>query len=521
MPTRSQEIAADLAALLRARNPLIWIVSREEARVERYVAQAAKAARYGVVTWDVAAGFADAEGEPMKEPEGSRDPGTALDYIRDRSKDGARGLWILRDFPAWLSGVAGATTLRQLRNLARSLPDAPLDNTQAVVVLSPGGDVPPELANHATVIEWPLPDRAEIGEVLDEAVKSGGDKVEPLNGKRDAAIDAAVGLSESEAAACFNRSLVQLRKIDPLVVANEKKRMIAREGLLEWYDPLPAGLSAVGGLENLKRWLMARSSAFSPEARKYGLPAPKGILIVGIPGTGKSLSAKAIATSWQCPLLKMDLGSQKSKFVGESEGKIRKAFKVAEAVGRCVLWLDEIEKSLQGATSGSSDGGTSADQLGALLNWMQERTSETFVIATANDISALPPELLRAGRFDAIFFVDLPNTTERVQIAKATLKSLNQPLVSIDVDAVAAATAEFTGAEIAAVVPEAMFAAFNDGKREITTADMLAAAGEIVPLSKTAAAKIKALRDWSVGKARPASIPEEKTTGPRLRALDL
>lgn len=521
MPTKSQEIAADLSALLRARAPLLWIVSREEQRVERYIAEAAKAAKYEVATWDVAVGFADAAGEPMKEPEGSRDPGVALDFIRDSSKAGARGLWVMRDFPTWLSGVGGATTLRQLRNLARALPDSPLASTQAIVILSPEGEVPPELSNHATVIEWPLPDREEIGQVLDEAVKSGGDKVEKLNGNRDAAIDAAVGLSEGEAVACFNRSLVQLRKIDPAIVAGEKRRVVAREGGLEWYDPLPGGLEAVGGLESLKLWLKARAAAFSPEARKYGLPKPKGVLVVGVSGTGKSLVSKAIATAWGVPLLKMDLGAQKSKFVGDSEARIRKSFKVVEAVGRCVVWFDEIEKALQGATSGSSDGGTSSDQVGALLTWMQERAGDAFVIATANDVSALPPELLRKGRFDEVFFVDLPTRTERESILTAALRQYGRSGDGKAFPSVVDACEGFTGAEVAAIVPEAMYTAFADGEREIGAIDLFAAAGDVVPLSKTAKAKVDALRSWGAVNARSAGMPEEKTSAPKLRALDI
>jgi SpoVK/Ycf46/Vps4 family AAA+-type ATPase len=348
-------------------------------------------------------------------------------------------------------------------------------------------------------------------------------RVEQLDGNREPAIDAAVGLTEDEALACYARSLVQLRRIDPVVVANEKRRVIARERILEWYDPLPGGLDVVGGLENLKRWLMARVAAFSPAARMYGLPAPKGTLIVGIPGTGKTLTAKAVATAWQCPLIRMDLGALKSKFVGESEANIRKAQKVIEAIGRCVVWLDEIEKALQGATSGSADGGTSADQLGTLLSWMQERTSEAFVIATANDVAALPPELLRKGRFDEVWFVDLPNDDERLSILKAALKTNGRKLaLSPELTKVAAADCEnFTGSEIAAIVPEAMFTAFNDGKREITPTDLADAAAAVIPLAKTAAPKIAALREWAKGKARSASAPKAAPAERRIRALDI
>ena len=521
-PTRSQEIAADVSALLRARNPLLWIVSREEARVERYLAAAAAANKYQMFTWDVAAGFLNAEGDALPDIESSQDAGDALNAIAQRAKGGGgRGLWIMRDLPGWLTGMPGATTLRTLRNMARSLPFAELNSTQVIVVLSPAAEVPAELTNHATVIEWPLPDRVEIGEALDQAVATQGSDVEPLNGKRDAAIDASVGLTEEEALACFNRSLVQLRKVDPAIVNAEKRRVISREKVLEWHDPLPGGLDAVGGLENVKAWLMGRKGVFSPEARAYGLPRLKGIFLTGVSGCGKTHVAKATATAFECPLIRFDPGALKSKFVGESEANIRRAFKVIEAVGRCVILIDEIEKAMQGSTSGSSDGGTSSDQLGAILTWMQERTSDAFVIATANDVSALPPELLRKGRFDELFFVDLPNRRERIQIIDATMKTYNQDKQLINREKVADVTEGFTGGEIAAMVPEAMFTAFNEGKRPVSTNDLLLVADSIVPLSKTKADVITRLKDWAKGRARPASIAEEKTAAPRLRKLDI
>lgn len=525
--TKSQETAADVVALLRARNPLLWIVTREEARVEQYLAEAATAARYVLRTWDVAQGIVRADGSPDAAFPDSNDPVAALSAVRTLAfGEGAtdRCLWALRDYPVWIGGTPGASTLRNLRNLVRELPTADLDRAQAVVILSPSSDVPPELANHATLIEWPLPDRAEIAGILDAAIAALPPELQggaAPNGKREAAVDAAVGLSEEEARACYNRSLVQLKRIDPAIVAKEKRRVIARERVLEWYDPIPGGLDAVGGLENLKAWLVGRAAAFSPKARAYGLPTPKGTLIVGIPGTGKTLTAKAVATAWGCPLIRMDLGALKDKFVGGSEANIRKAFNVIDAVGRCVVWLDEIEKSLQGATSGSSDGGTSADQLGAILSWMQERRGDAFVIATANDVSALPPELLRKGRFDEVWYVDLPTAKERAAILTAALRSLGRSGDGAMFPQVVAATEGFTGSEIAALVPEAMFAAFSDGEREITKEDLLLAATSVVPLIKTAPEKIAKLREWAKSRARPASTPEAKSGEPRLRALDI
>jgi SpoVK/Ycf46/Vps4 family AAA+-type ATPase len=298
--------------------------------------------------------------------------------------------------------------------------------------------------------------------------------------------------------------------------------VIARERILEWFDPLPGGLSSVGGLDALKTWLTSRSSAYSPQARAYGLPAPKGVLLVGVPGCGKSMTAKAVATAWNAPLLRLDLGALKSKFVGESEANLRRAFRVIESVGRCVVWVDEIEKALQGATSGSADGGVSADALGALLSWMQDRTSEAFVIATANNVESLPPELLRKGRFDELFFVDLPNVIERAAVVQAALRSHGRGEAAIDAAAVANVCDRFTGAEIASLVPEALFVAFGDGGREITTADLIEAARNIVPLAETAPEKIERVRNWAKGRARPATSMAGSPTERRkqVRALD-
>lgn len=511
--TKSQQVAADIIALLRARNPLLWIVTREEKRVERYIIEAAILAKYVPRTWDIAQGVTDMNGAVV--PLGGNDPAATMSAIAAKAKQGERGVWIMRDLPVWLQGQIGAAPLRQLRNLARTLPDADVNNAQAVIVLSPSGEVPPELANHATVIEWPLPDRDEIAGVLDAALEMVPDemreKAAPANGSRDAAIDAALGLSGEEAKACYSRSLVKTSKIDPILVAAEKKRVVAREKVLEWVEPLAGGLDSVGGLEVLKDWLNTRRAAFTQEARKYGLPAPKGVVLVGVSGCGKSLSAKAVPTAWGWPMVKMDMGALKSKFVGDSEANIRKAYRTIEALGKVVVWIDEIEKAMQGATSGSADGGVSADALGSFLNWMQERAGESFVIATANDVSQLPPELLRKGRFDEIFFIDLPNSTERQAIVQATLKTFGRANADVDKAKVAARTEGFNGAEIASLIPEAMFAAYNDGGREPTTDDLLAAAENVVPLSKTAERKITDLREWAKGKARPATKPETKT----------
>jgi ATPase family protein associated with various cellular activities (AAA)/AAA+ lid domain-containing protein len=525
MKTRSEIVAAEIVAKLRARTPVMWIVTKEEARVERYLFEAAAAASFVPYFWDIAAGVTDINGKTMTI--GGQDPDETFNAIlaRHRETDKGkqeRGVWIMRDLPVWLAGPPGAAPLRKLRNFARAFPAA-RESAQAIIIVSPNGDVPPELADHATVIDWPMPDREEIASIIDVLIEQYDLKDLLKNGNRDRAIDAAIGLSGEEAQACYSRSLVQSRTIDPLMVAKEKKRIIARERVLEWYDPIPDGLNAIGGLDNLKAWLISRSAAFTADARAYGLPRPKGTMLVGISGCGKSLTAKAISTAWQCPLLRVDLGALKSKFVGESEQNLRKVFKVIEALGFCVVWFDEVEKALQGATSGSADGGVSSDAMGAVLTWMQERTSDAFVIMTANDISALPPEFLRKGRFDELWWIDLPTATERVAVLNAAMRANGRGKIKVDAVKVAKACEGFTGSEIAAIVPDALFAAFSDNKREITTDDLIEAAKTVVPLSKTADKKISGMRAMAKGRFRPATKAEDevKGKGPTLRVLDI
>jgi hypothetical protein len=543
MTTKSQKVATDIGALMRSRAPLLWVVTREEQRAEQMIIEAAGKAGYVTKLWDAAAGITGLDGKrvtPLADREGDvlRDCGVVLDIVSEFAtpeyrngdpnqeiigsaapgqkiwtgdKKADRNLWIMRDLAGWLQGPAGMITCRQLRNLARQLPRTPRPVAQSVLILSPSKDIPAEVAGHATVIDWPLPDREEIAEILDAAIDALPENLKAAaapNGAREAAIDAAVGLSGEEAAACYAKCLVQTRRIDPAVVAAEKKRIVTREGLLEWYDPIPGGLDAVGGLENVKAWLKNRASAYTLKAREYGLPSPKGIFLVGVSGCGKSLIAKAIATFYGIPLLRVDLGALKDSLVGKSEANLRRAFEIIAAIGRCVVWFDEVEKALQGATSGSRDGGVSADALGAILTWMQEKQGEAFVVATANDISALPPELLRKGRFDDIFFVDLPNKEERPAVLSAALRANGRTEHHVDTAAVGNVCVGMTGAEIAAIVPDAMFIAFNDGGREVTTVDLMIVAKDVVPLSKTAAEKITALRKWATGRARPASKAE-------------
>lgn len=502
--TKAERTIQDMTALFKARCSLVVVVSREEVRAERGIVEAAAAAKREAKLWDCAAGLQDASGKKIGEPN-LADPREMLKRI-EASNDGA--VYVLRDLHKWYDPVV----LRWLRNSARGLQVKAAGG--AVVILTPSTEaIPPELAGHAIVIDYPLPDRPEMARILDDVLASVPESYSAgvTNGKREAAIDAAVGLTAEEASNCFARSFVTNATIDPLVVAQEKKRVIARERVLTWYEPDPRGLDAVGGLDLFKDWLVLRRLALTQKAREYGLPAPKGVLLLGPPGTGKSLSAKAIATAWGIPLLKLDLGALKSKFVGESEAQIRKALAVAESVAPVIVWIDEIEKAV--STGEQADGGVSQDQLGVLLSWQQERAGSVFLIATANNVEALPPELLRKGRFDELFFIDLPQPKERAAIIAATLKQFGRDPEKVgDTSELVRMTEGWSGAEIASVVPDALFTAFADGERELTVADIVKAAKPVVPLSSTARERIERLREWAKVRCRPASTSEKEST---------
>lgn len=513
--TKSQQTNADITALLRARTTLLWVVTNEEARVEQAIVDAANSANYPVNFWDCASGISSQDGTALN-PD-MRDPAATLDWVRANT---GRRVVVMRDMHKWF----GPMELRALRNLAKSLQASPRNEARCVVILTPSSDVPPELAGHAIVLNYPIPDRAEIQSLMETMLKAAGNGIaaDMSPEAKEKAVDAAIGLTAEEASNCYAKSIVTSKRIDPAVVSAEKKRVIAREKVLTWHDPDPRGLDGVGGLDVLKSWLRMRYTAFSPAARAFGLPAPRGLFLAGIPGTGKSLTAKCVAASWGVPLLRLDMGALKSKFVGESEANIRKALQVAEAVAPCVLWLDEIEKSLAGSTGEQGDGGVSADALGAILSWMQEREAPVFVVATANDVRSLPPELLRKGRFDEVFFMDLPESGEREQIFASALTQYGRTPDGFDLVALADATDGFTGSEISACIPDALFVAFNEGGRPLITADLLAAAANVTPLAKTASEKIEGLRSWAKGRARRASSGKtvEKTGGARKIDLD-
>lgn len=552
----------EVSNLLRSRHTLLWIVTAEERRVEATLADVAAAAAFHVRFWDCATGVSDVAGDTVALPSTISIPATVpLAPLAAARLHADRTVWVFRDLGPWLQDPG---VLRMLRTAARDLQDVRLKSQfGALIVLSPTADLPASLRDVATIVEWPLPNRDELtailanvvannptaatalrdpeslracshippedaavlDQVIDDALLRDAGDLELQRPTTAAIVDAATGLSAEQAANAFARSVVQTRTLDPGLIATEKKRSITREGLLTWVDPDPRGLDGVGGLERLKTWLRARSRALTPEARDYGLPAPRGVLFVGLPGCGKSLMAKAVSVAFGIPALRLDPGALKASLVGESEARIRRALAVAQACAPVVLWIDELDKALAGGT-GAGDSGVSADQLGTLLTWLQDHTGFVFLVATANDVGRLPPELLRRGRFDEIFFVDLPTETERAAILAAALRTHRRDPDAFDLRAIAGRTHQFSGAEIAELVPEALHRAFGDDRREPTTSDLLAAADATIPYTRHADSRLEAIREWASKRAKPASEPELTTapspqsTGIRSFALD-
>ena len=493
-------LADQLDLLIRSRTPIIWIRSLEEARVDGLLEQAA--ARLGgrlVLRWDFIAGL---RGTPGREGEASRNPMAALDLLGALPREQG-AILLLRDFHRY---GEDAGICRRLRNLAAELRERP----HTLVITAPEWRLPLELEDSITLLDLPLPEVEEITGLLAGIAAAVG---EPLQPEVLATLAGAChGLSEQRVRQLAARALAQrgrLGEADLAEVLEEKRQAIARSELLE-YCPSEASPADIGGLGALKHWLTQRHRAFSEEARRYGLPLPRGVLLVGPQGTGKSLTAKAIAHSWGMPLLRLDVGRLFAGLVGASEARTRDMIQRAEAMAPCVLWIDEIDKGfglgVGGGSDGRSDGGTSQRVLASVLTWMAEKTSAVFVVATANAVERLPAELLRKGRFDEIFLLELPGRDERRAILDLQLRR-RRPSHQIALEVLVDRTDGFSGAELEQTVIEAMHLAFGED-RDLGEADLIAAASQVVPLSRTAREQLEALRTWaSGGRARPASQP--------------
>jgi hypothetical protein len=500
--------ASEFETLVRARYPILYVIASEEMRVQNVVVEIAKKRQKKVYEWTYSTGIVPAGTSIQSQKNrnaATRDPLVALDQVIEQVEP---AIFIFKDFHPFLAKTNFAV-IRKLKDIALHLKNS----FKTIVLISPVMEIPTELDKEITVINFPQPTMQELGEMLDGIIAEIRERKQihiDLDGEgRERLLQAAMGLTLGEAENVFAKIIVQRERLsgdDVNEVFAEKQQIIRKSGLLEYYAA-SEDFSNVGGLAVLKDWLNKRAMAFTDEARAFGLPAPKGILLLGVQGCGKSLCAKAVSRRWQLPLLRFDMGRMFGSFIGSSEENVRRAIAVAESVAPAILWVDEIDKAFAGSqSSGVSDGGTTARVFGTFITWLSEKSAPVFVVATANDVSQLPPELLRKGRLDEIFYVDLPNEEERREIFRIHLAKRGRDPKKFDLSELVGAARDFSGAEIEEAIISALYDAFY-AKQELTTAHVLTALGQTVPLSKTMDEQISRLRRWAEGRARNASLP--------------
>jgi AAA+ superfamily predicted ATPase len=501
--------------LVRSGANVVHVASFEWARVRGWCVALARDLGIPLRMWSSSTGLAvvDDAGGTAPEEAGLADPIEAM--LRLRESPG--GVLLLEDVHPYLEPQHHQVT-RWIREMCR-LPGEP---RRVLVLSTPLPGLPADLQKEVPTVELPLPGLEALALVAEQVAQA---RAVPYDDDV-ALLDAARGLTVMEAQLAYGQAADELGRLGssavPLVV-REKERVIRQSQVLEYHDP-DARMADVGGLENLKTWLDRRGQAFGPGAREFGLEPPKGVLLLGVQGCGKSMMAKAVAASWQFPLLRFDMGKVFGGIVGQSEGNIRSALQVAQALAPCVLWIDEIEKGLAGlGSSDQSDAGTTARVVGTLLTWMQEKRDPVFVVATANRIEMLPPELLRKGRFDEIFFVDLPVARVREEIMAIHLRKKRRDPADFNLDKLAAQSIGFSGAEIEEAIRDGLLEAFFEG-RELRTEHIADALAATFPLSRTMREQIGQLRAWAKVRARLASLdePEPLPAGqeegtPRLR----
>lgn len=507
-------LQTEIETLIRARYPILYIVSSEETRVQSAIMSIAQRRQKKVFEWSFSTGIVPAGTSIQSQKHrnaATKDPLNALDQVIEQVEP---AIFIFKDFHPFLT-KSNFAVIRKLKEIALHLKNS----FKSIILVSPTLEIPTELEKEVTVLNFPLPTRDELSELLDRIIQDVRQfkqvKIDLDEAGRERLLQAALGLTLSEAENVFAKIIVKDQRLsaeDVNEVFAEKQQIIRKSGLLEYYATNES-FSHVGGLSVLKDWLQKRAITFTDEARNFGLPAPKGILILGVQGCGKSLCAKAVSTLWQQPLLRFDMGRMFGSLVGSSEENVRRAISVAESVAPAILWVDEIDKAFAGSqSSGGTDGGTTARVFGTFLTWLSEKTAPVFVVATANDISQLPPELLRKGRLDEIFFVDLPSEADRQEIFRIHLVKRGRDPEKFDLTALVESSRNFSGAEVEEAIISALYDAFYAGQ-ELTTEHVLAALRETVPLSKTMDEQISRLRDWAEGRGRNASVPRITIAG--------
>lgn len=494
---------ADLQARLKAGYPLIFLRTHEEDRWERAISDVCLDLERGLVTWTITRGL---QPPPTEDLSGACTP---AEMLRGLESYPPEHVFLLKDLQPYLADPA---LLRMLRDLAPQLQES----RQAILLMSPVAEIPAELEKDAVRIELPMPDyedlKAELDAVTSELTTADADPLFLSADEEDRLIKAAMGLTVAEAGKAWRRALTGKSALDEDVFTTliaEKRTLASGSDLLDFYD-LDEGVADVGGLDQLKEWLRRRSEAYTPRAREQGIPLPKGVLLLGVQGCGKSLTARATARLLSFPLIRLDIANLLSSGRGESERNLRQVLALVESIAPTVLWLDELEKGFAGLEGDKGGDATMARLVGSFLTWMSEVSKPVFVVATANSVQQLPPELLRRGRFDELFFIDLPNYHERRNILEIHLSKRGWKADLFDLSALAQQTEGFSGAELEQVIVTALIEAFGRG-RIVSQDDLELARRSTVPLSVTMEEKIFELRQWAESRCRRATSDSRVT----------
>jgi hypothetical protein len=520
-PVDPNSICKELDVLIRARYPIVYVVSWEEDRVEQELINIAKLRNKKLFIWTLTQGLVrHGTGTATSKAGGTTDPVQAINAVLDQMEP---AIFLFKDFhPFMEENRVNLAVIRRLRDASHYL----RDTYKTIIIVAPTVTIAPELSKDVNLFEYGLPGVSEFNALLDRIIDdvkgNSRFRVDLEQADREKLVQAARGLTLREAENVFAKTIVNDGKLDASdisVVFSEKQQIIRKSGLLEYYES-QEDMGSVAGLGQLKTWLQTRGLAFTDKAVEFGLPAPKGVLLLGVQGCGKSLTAKAAANMWRMPLLRLDIGRMFGSLVGSSEENMRRAIQTAESIAPAILWVDEIDKAFSGATeSGGQDGGTSSRVFSTFLTWLSEKKSNVFVIATANNIQQLPPELLRKGRLDDIFFVDLPNENERASVFEIHLKRRKRDAKNFELQELARITEGFSGAEIEEAVIAGLFDAFSVGS-DLTQEILCNSIYSTVPLSRTMSEELARLRKWAAGRARLASGDMEVETNNR-RKLEL
>jgi hypothetical protein len=510
-----------LKVLIDSSTPVVVIETAEETRAVDAVRAACSQLSIPVFEWSIAdglsrslnhgpAGSAAASSSPGPGILNTREPAQVLAHLETMTIDAA---FVLKDFHRH---VEDPVVIRRLRDVAQQFGSG----RRTLIITAPAVALPPELESLVEYLDLPLPDVKRLRHIVEQTFQRLA-QTHSLKQRLDAPGMTAVienlrGLTEDEAERAVSQAIIAHYGLVPEIavdVLEAKKNLLRRSGMVEFLEAAD-NMAGVGGLENLKQWLRQRRGAWDEAARNFGLEAPRGVIILGVQGCGKSMCARAVAGEWRLPLLKFDTAALFDKYIGETEKRVKKLFQVTEELAPAVLWIDELEKVFAGSgpDSASVDAGVSSRLLASFLSWTQDRKAPVFVAATCNNVNSLPPELIRKGRFDELFFVDLPNLSERKAIFAIQLERHKQDPAKLDIDRLGSAANGFSGAEIDAAVQTAMYAAYA-AKSPLTTEAVLEALGSTVPLSTTRAEQIQALRAWAAQRAVPASLPDKRKQG--------